>query len=134
MARLIDTSLWIDFFRARSPQNVKQLVAPFILDPDAHLAEPVTFEVLRYASAAEAAQIGLRFQAMPMLQTPPDLWTKATLLGQTCRRNGVSVLALDLLIAAVALHHGVEIVTFDVDFQHIAGATSLQVRVLQRLP
>jgi hypothetical protein len=132
MAKLIDTSLWIDFLRIRSPQNLKQLVAPFVLDPDAHLAEPVTFEVLRYASSAEAAQIGRRFQTMPLLPTPPDLWIKAALLGQACRRKGATVIALDLLIAAVAIHHGAEVVTFDNDFQHIARVSSLQVRLLQR--
>ena len=49
MATLIDTSLWIDFTRAQSPQTLKQFIAPYILDPDAHVAEPVVFEVLRHA-------------------------------------------------------------------------------------
>lgn len=48
MARLVDASLWIDFTRARTPRSLKELIAPYILDPDACLAEPIAFEVLRY--------------------------------------------------------------------------------------
>ena len=87
MVTLIDTSLWIDFTRARSPQTLKLFIAPYILHPDAHLAEPIAFEILRHATAAEARQLTQQFQTLPMLATPPDLWTRAALLGQTCRRK-----------------------------------------------
>ena len=43
MTLLLDTSLWIDVTRARSPAALKQFIAPFVLDPAAHLAEPVRF-------------------------------------------------------------------------------------------
>ena len=39
MPALIDTSLWIDFTRSRSPQSLKRFIAPYILSPDAALAE-----------------------------------------------------------------------------------------------
>lgn len=38
MARLIDTSLWIDLTRAKSPAALKTFVAPYVNDPDACLA------------------------------------------------------------------------------------------------
>lgn len=41
MTLLLDSSLWIDFTRARSPLVLKQFIAPFVLDPVAHLAELV---------------------------------------------------------------------------------------------
>jgi predicted nucleic acid-binding protein len=37
-----------------------------------------------------------------------------------------------LLIAVVALHHDAEVVTFDDDFQKIAGVSNLQVKLLKR--
>jgi hypothetical protein len=49
MTLLLDTSLWIDFTRTRSPGALKQRIAPYVLDRAAHLAEPVRFEVLRAA-------------------------------------------------------------------------------------
>ena len=54
MTLLLDTSLWIDFTRTRSPSHLKQFIAPFVLDPQAHLAEPVRFELLRSARPEEA--------------------------------------------------------------------------------
>jgi predicted nucleic acid-binding protein len=132
MVTLIDTSLWIDFTRARSPRTIKSFVAPYILDPAAHLAEPIAFEILRHATAAETKQLTQQFQTLQMLTTPPRLWTQATELGQACRRKNITAGSLDLLIAAVALHHGAEVVTFDADYQKIAGVSNLQVKLLQR--
>ena len=129
---LIDASLWIDFTRARSPQTLKQFILPYIVHPDAHLVEPVAFEVLRHTTPAEAKQIQQQFQTLPTLATPPDVWTKATHLGQACRKKGFTVPSLDLVIAAIAIHHGVEVITFDGDFQHIAAASGLQVKLLAR--
>jgi predicted nucleic acid-binding protein len=132
MPLLIDTSLWIDFTRSRSPRTLKRFIAPFILDPDAHLAEPIAFEILGHATPAEARQLTQQFQTLPMLATPSALWSDATKLGQACRQKNITVHSLDLLIAAVALHHGAEVVTFDDDFQKIALASKLQVKLLQR--
>ena len=132
MPTLIDTSLWIDFTRTRSPRALKRFIAPFILDPDAHLAEPITFEILRHATPAEARQLTQQFQTLPLLATPPLLWPQATELGQACRQKNITVGSLDLLIATIALHHGAEVVTFDDDFQKIAGVSKLRVKVLMR--
>lgn len=132
MPTLIDTSLWIDFTRLRSPAKLKQLIAPFILDPDAHVADPIRFEILRHATQQESRQLNRHFQTFPVLAVPSDLWSAAALLGQQSRQKGITIGALDLLIATVALHHGATLITFDDDFQKIAGVSSLQVKLLQR--
>lgn len=132
MAVLIDTSLWIDFVRAKSPAALKRFIAPFLLDPQAHLAEPVFFEILRHATPAEDKQLRQQFQTLPTLSTPTDLWMQAAALGQACRRKNISASSLDLLIAGVALHHAAEVVTFDDDFQQIATVSPLRVKLVTR--
>jgi predicted nucleic acid-binding protein len=132
MASLIDTSLWIDFTRAKSPRALKQFIAPFILSPEAALAEPIAFEILRHATDVEIPAVTAQFQTMPLLETPDDLWTAATKLGQACRRKGIHAGSLDLLIVAVAMHHDAELLTFDADFQAIAAVCKAQVKVLLR--
>jgi predicted nucleic acid-binding protein len=132
MTTLIDTSLWIDFTRARSPRALKRFIAPYILDPEAHLAEPIAFEILRHATPAEAKQLTQQFQTLPMLTSPDSLWTDAAGLGQACRQKNFTVNSLDLMIATIAIHHQAEVVTFDADFQKIAGVSSLQAKILQR--
>ena len=132
MTLLLDTSLWIDFTRARSPVALKQFIAPFVLDPKAHLAEPVRFELLRSARPDETRQLEAQFATLPTLPTPADLWQRAIDLGQACRQIGRTVLILDLLVAAVALHHKAVLVSFDADFETIASVSALKLNRLNR--
>jgi hypothetical protein len=41
IAEPFHSSLWIDFTRTCSPVALQQFIAPCVLDPQAHLAEPV---------------------------------------------------------------------------------------------
>jgi predicted nucleic acid-binding protein len=132
MKLLLDTSLWIDFTRTRSPRALKAFIAPFVLDPAAHLAEPVRFELLRSASPQEARLLEVQFATLPCLPTPVDLWQRAAALGQACRAAGRTVSSLDLLLAAVALHHNAVLLSFDDGFEAIAAVSELQLRRLQR--
>jgi predicted nucleic acid-binding protein len=132
VATLIDSSVWIDFTRAKSPRKLKQFISAFVLAPDVAMAEPVAFEVLRYASHEEAAQLHQQFKHLPVIPTPEDLWPAAAELGQSCRQSGIQAGAMDLLISIVALHHGAELVTFDRDFLGIADVCALRVKLLQR--
>ncbi|MEA2163763.1 MAG: hypothetical protein QOK37_1890 [Thermoanaerobaculia bacterium] len=132
MTSLVDASLWIDFSRARSPASLRDFIAPHIFDPDACIAEPVTFEVLRYANEEEAGQLQALFKTLPMLATPGDLWSEAATLGQRCRRHGITAGSLDLLIASVALHYDAVLIAFDADFARIATVSTLRVTLLPR--
>jgi predicted nucleic acid-binding protein len=132
MPLLVDSSLWIDFTRLRSSLKLKQFIAPFLADPQACIAEPIAFELLRHASAAESKQLVPQIQTLPMLATPANLWQDAIALGQKCRHKNLTVNSLDLIIATVALHHAAEIVTFDADFSDIASVSQLNVKLLKR--
>jgi len=57
------------------------------------------------ARPEEARLLEAQFNTLPLLATPADLWQQAIEPGQACRRIGRPVLSLDLLVAAVALHH-----------------------------
>jgi len=91
-----------------------------VLDPEAHLAEPVHFELLRSGRLDESRPLEAQFATLPTLLTPADLWQRAIVLGQACRQIGSTVLSLDLLVAAVALHHNALLVSFDTGFEAIA--------------
>ena len=132
MTLLLDSSLWIDFTRARSPAPLKQFIAPFVLDPEAHLAEPVRFELLRSARPEESRQLEAQFATLPTLATPADLWQRAIDLGQACRQIGRTVVSLDLLVAAMALHHNAVLVSFNADFEAIAAVSALRLQRLER--
>lgn len=132
MARLIESSLWVDFTRSKSPQTLKARIQPWIMDAGAALCEPVAFEVLRHATLQERTLIEAQFSTLPLLPAPSRLWQMATRLGQQCREIGVTAGSIDLLISALALHHNAEIVTFDADYLAIARAAPLRVIHLSR--
>jgi predicted nucleic acid-binding protein len=113
---------------------LKQFIAPYILDPSAHWAEPVAFEVLRHALPAEVPHLTQQFAILPLLPTPADLWERAAVLGRVCRQKGHTLGALDLLIATIALAHNALVLTFDRDFQKLGAAGGVQVKVLNRPP
>ncbi len=130
MARLIDTSLWIDFTRKKSPAALKAAILPWIMAPDACLCEPIAFEILRHATALEKKHLQAQFATLPFLSTPPTLWRDATQLGSACRAKGVNAGSQDLLIAASAIHHQAELITFDADFLAISRCTGLRLQLL----
>jgi predicted nucleic acid-binding protein len=132
MGTLIDSSLWVDYFRARTPRQVKAQVVSYVDDREAVLCEPVRFEILRAALPSERRQIEETFATLPLASTPPDLWRQSELLGQQCLAAGTQPLAMDLLIAQICLAHEFEIVTFDKDFGNIAKVCRLKVRLLNR--
>ena len=132
METVIETSMWVDFFRPKTPVAVKAQIKAWILRPDLALCEPVLCELLRSASAAQRPVIARHFATIPVLSTPSKLWSDATRLGQQCYDAGIIVGALDLLIATVCLHHNVELITFDKLFAEIARISRLRARVLDR--
>lgn len=132
MAKLVDTSLWIDLTRARSPRALKAFIAPHVEDPEACLAEPIVFEVLRHADDAETSLLTQHFETLPLLATPPEVWRLGVSLGRACRRQGLTTGSLDLLIATVALHYDAELITFDADFARIAEVAPLRLNHLTR--
>jgi predicted nucleic acid-binding protein len=132
MALLIDTSLWVDYTRWKSPPSLKQFIAPYILNPDAYLAEPIIFEVLRGAREDEKPILKKAFNLLPTLSTPATLWERAVELTEKCRTAKFTAGVMDVIIAAVALEHAAEVVTFDGDFRSIAAISGLRVHLLKR--
>ena len=60
---------------------LKAFIAPYVNDPQACLAEPIAFEVLRHATDAEAEKLLRQFETMVLLTSPVDLWHQAADLG-----------------------------------------------------
>jgi predicted nucleic acid-binding protein len=133
MARLIDSSLWVDYFRKKTTAAVLAQICHEITAPQASICDPVAFEILRSARPDQRGLVRRHFALLDPLATPDDLWKDAILLGQRCRDRGFTIGALDLLIATVALAHDAEVISFDADYSLIAQAEPrLRVQVLIR--
>ena len=132
MVTVIDTSIWLDFFRTRGPRRVRQEALLIIDSPDACLCEIVRFELLRAAPAKTRGALESYLATFPTLPSPVDLWSSAVALGQRCADKGFVSRPLDTLIAVVCIRNDAVLATFDKGFAPFLEVCPLRLRVLER--
>jgi predicted nucleic acid-binding protein len=126
---LVDTSVWVAVFRARSP-----LALPDVVDlDDVATCPPVLQEVLQgfrderlFRRAREA------MLAVPIVEAPLGLavYGQAVELYRSARRAGIRIRStVDCLIAACALRNDLEVLHLGRDFAALARIAPLRVRV-----
>lgn len=123
---LVDTSAWIEFLRDTGSPVC--LAVDRLLDADLATCDAVSMEVL--AGARDEGHLlqlrGLLARAT-MLPTSPADYEAAGSMYRSCRVQGETVRKLiDCLIAAVAVHYGVEVLHADTDFVALARHTELR--------
>lgn len=127
---LVDTSVWIEVFRARSPLQLESVVD----FDDVVTCLPVIQEVLqgfreqRDFARAREAMFSLPAVEIPLgravVEEAMDLYRRARRAGATVRSS------VDCLIAACALRHGLAVLHRDRDFDALARISTLEVREL----
>jgi hypothetical protein len=126
---LVDTSVWIEVFRARRPLDLEG-----VLDfDDVVTCLPVIQEVLQgfrdegaYRRAREA------MFSLPIVESPlgEDVFSEAVDLYRNARRSGLTVRSsVDCLIAACAIRHDLEVLHRDRDYTAIAEVSALRHRL-----
>jgi predicted nucleic acid-binding protein len=125
---LVDTSVWIEFFRRPKPLALARAID---LD-EVIVCPPILQEVLQGIRDPDAHRAILRSMlAMPMVESPMslDVWLEAAQLYRTARHAGITVRSTtDCLIAACALRHNAEVLHRDRDFTLLASISSLRAR------
>lgn len=120
--RLVDTSVWIEVLRRDGDADIRQAVVDAAREGQAAICEMVLLELWAGARGSRQRAGIARMTALECLRIDDDVWKNAHALSQTCRAAGVTVPGPDLLIAACADHHGVEVLERDGHFAQIAAA------------
>lgn len=116
---VIDTSVWIEFFRGSNTHLVERLRR--LLDADeVALAAPVRLELLSGATQRELGRLKRVLSALPLLLPSDALWNKLDAWVLAARAKGHRFGALDLLIAGIADDHGAALWSEDADFARMA--------------
>jgi predicted nucleic acid-binding protein len=123
---LVDSSVWVDFFRkspGRGGAELRRMIEES--DPFA-LTGMVVAEVLQ-GLTRDAGMIE-RFLAQWDLLEPKgfDTYRSAAAIFRAGRGKGITSSTTDTLIAAIALEHGASVFTLDQDFVRIARMTGLE--------
>jgi predicted nucleic acid-binding protein len=120
---LVDTSAWIDALRRDGDPDMRASVRAATAEGQAVLCDVVLLELWNGAQGSSQQRLLRELERdLEKVPTPPAVWEAASELARTCRKAGVSAPATDILIAACAEHHKLEILHRDAHFDHIARA------------
>ena len=131
MRLLVDTSVWsLAFRRDRPPDRPEVNALASALDSGELVVTTgiILQELLQGFRGPKAArEILRRFSALP--RRTPDLedHADAAALRNHCRRRGVPVGTIDVLIAQLCIRHGLTLLTTDRDFSGVASHSALEV-------
>jgi hypothetical protein len=127
---LVDTSVWIEVFRARGPLDLEAVVD----FDDVVTCLPVIQEVLQgFRDEATQRRARQAMLSLPIVESPlrDDVFLEAVDLYRVARRSGRTVRSsVDCLIAACALRHDLEVLHRDRDYGALSEISTLR----QRLP
>jgi predicted nucleic acid-binding protein len=115
---LVDTTVWIEFFRARS--KIGDHLEMLLLENAVSTCGVVMFEVLQgIKSEGEKNKILGVLASLPYVEMTRKLWHRAADLSILLKRNGVNLPLSDILIAAIATENDLSIYTLDNHFKQI---------------
>lgn len=128
---LVDSSVWIDFFRSTPGAGGKELRRLIAEAEPLALTGMVIAEVLQ--GLTRDVDTIERYLGMWELLEPRgfETYREAASLFRHARARGLSLKTIDTLIAAIALEYGASVFTLDRDFSRIAHVTKLILHPLQ---
>ncbi|MCP4663716.1 MAG: PIN domain-containing protein [bacterium] len=125
---LVDTSIWIEFFRQSSDLDLEAVVD---LD-EVVTCLPVIQEVLQGFDDQRAYQLAREAMlAFPVVESPlsEEVFQLAVDLYRSARRSGLTIRSsVDCLIGACALRNSLTVLHRDRDFDALARVAPLEVR------
>jgi len=117
---LIDTSLWIRYFRPQGDEEVKAQVKRALFGERVFTCWVVKAELLVGARDEEAfEQLSKDLEALEEIPITDEVWLGAARLGHTLRRNGLTIPLPDLLIAQIAIVEKLVLWHADEQFEQI---------------
>jgi predicted nucleic acid-binding protein len=113
---LIDTSVWIEFFRQREPYH--GIVTKLIDDDQVVCCGIILAELMQGAKTdKELAVLDDFLQVFTFIPETPELWASAGKLSGKLRRKGITVGLSDCFIAVAAASAKVQVATLDSHFE-----------------
>lgn len=124
---LVDTSVWIAFFRGKDPSLIER-IATLLKSGRAVYAGMIALELINGAKGHKELEVLYdAFDAMQCIPITETTYLSAGKLGYEVARKGHTLGAVDLLIAQTAIENGVSLMTYDEHFSIMAehGALTL---------
>jgi predicted nucleic acid-binding protein len=125
---LVDTSVWIDYFRGTDDRLTVHLQD--LLENDAvALAAPVKIEILSGTPVKQRIKLQRVLQALPLLLPVPSTWERMEGWTGKAAGRGERFGVADLLIAGLAADHSIPLWSQDEDFVRMQKLGFIQLHV-----
>jgi predicted nucleic acid-binding protein len=123
---LVDTSIWIDFFRKKSPELIEK-IALLLESEKAVYTGIIALELINGAKGQKELQaLHDAFDTMERIDEGAGTYLNAGKMGYELARKGHTLGVVDLLIAQVAIENDFALMTFDEHFKVIAKHSGLR--------
>ena len=126
---VVDTSVWIDFFRGTATPAVERFVALVDHDEGIAITDVILTEILQgLRSEADVRRVERRLAPFEILRLEGlDDFRRSAALYRGARRKGITVRrTLDCLIASVCIREEVALLHADADFDRLASCSALR--------
>ena len=117
---LLDTSVWIDALRGKTPRIV-EATEKLLKDDRILICGPILFEIKRGLRPPDRKKILPLLDALIRLSVHETVWDAAGDLDASLHKKGITIPPMDVIIAQVCLHHKVSLFTLDEHFHSIPG-------------
>ena len=124
---LLDTSVWIDALRGKTP-GIVAATQSLLKDDRVLICGPVLFEIKRGLRPPDRKKILPFFDALTRLSVDENIWDAAGDLDASLRKKGITIPPMDVIIGQVCLQHRVPIFTLDEHFHSIPGLKFYELR------
>ena len=133
---LVDTTVWIDFFAAKSAPEVAELERLLNEGEDICTCGIILSEVLQGIREDEDYQRTLsKFDTFLFLPMNRQAFVRAAELYRSLRRKGITIRKpVDCMIASVAIEHDIALLHNDRDFDPIETHCGLKVVRISKKP
>lgn len=123
---LIDTSVWIDFFRGKDAELTEQ-IAMLLKSGKAVYTGIVALELVSGARGRKELQtLYDAFDTMEKINEKETTYLDAGKMGYEIARDGYTLGVVDLVIAQIAIENGLALMTSDEHFKVIAKNSKLR--------
>ncbi|HEY5792821.1 MAG TPA: PIN domain-containing protein [Chthoniobacterales bacterium] len=118
--KLIDTSCWVHQLRRSGKPEIRQRVELLLASGQAAWCSIVRLELWNGVGNDQERKVLWEYEALiPEYPITDEVWEQACELASRCRRAGKTASGGDVLIAACARHHGVEVERADSHFDFL---------------
>lgn len=117
---LVDSSSWVHCLRRGGDPHVVNRVRQLLERGEAAWCPAVRLELWNGVGNENDRRALRDFEhTLPELAITDEVWAEACALASRCRKAGQTAPAIDVLIAACARHHGVEVDHADSHFEFL---------------